>query len=66
MVIPMANNWFKGIIHIVLVRFYEVRGFQFGEAETGTSKEAKQCTTVDKVSNKTYFSHVKRVRIENN
>lgn len=31
---------------------------QLREAESYTSAEAKQCTAVDRVSSKTYFSHL--------
>ena len=33
---------------------------QFGEAQRSASTEAKQCRAVDRVSNKTYFSHLKK------
>ena len=32
--------------------------------ERSTSTEAKQCTAVDRVSNKTYFSHLEKVHLK--
>ena len=36
---------------------------QFGEAERGTSTQAKQCNAVDTVSNKKHFSPLKKVTL---
>ena len=59
----------KGWFELFNVRLYEALigsqrvHLQFGEAERATRIEAKQSTAVDKVSNKMYFSSLKKIHL---